>query len=119
MQAGGLAVCLADADDGGEVAVFPVFQIFRASGRPLDHRLDAAVLQLQLLDPSCGGGLDPLEGLVFIVHHQIDAPLGDLGLHRPEALLVHIELAFGADNMANRQNRDRFRHSIDLHIPAL
>ena len=119
MQAGGLAVCLADADHRGEVAVFPVFQIFRAPGRPLDHRLDAAVLQLQLLDPSCGGGLDPFEGLVFIIHHQVNAALGDLGFHRPEALLVHIELALGADDMANRQNGDRFRHSIDFHIPAL
>ena len=37
-----------------------------------------------LFDPSCGGGLDPFEGLVFVIHYQVNAALGDLGLHRPE-----------------------------------
>ena len=119
MQPYGLFVRLADIDYGGEIAVLPVLQILRSPGRPLNDGHNVAVLQLQLLHPASSGGLDPFEGLVFIVHHQVNAALGDLGFHRPEALLVHIELALGADDVAQGEDGDGLRGSRELHAAAL
>ena len=75
-----------------------------------------AVLDGEVFDPAGSRGLDAVQRLVLVVHHHIHAMPGDLRLHEPQALLIHVEFALLAGDVSQGQDPDDLRDPLDLHL---
>ena len=101
-------------DGRGQVAVFPVFQVFLRFWCPLYLSDDGVRAFSQLGDPSAGRCLDVQQGLVFIVHYQVDLAVPEGLQDHVYAGVIHQEGPFCGLHLSKREDLDLFRGSGEV-----